>query len=212
MVDVHVHGAIATRRAHDGASGRVSFRDVLAFENFVLLMVVIFGLQVVERSFGPVLLAACHASSGTRGAAAVLGRRAVLGAGRVRRARPSARGGTAASGHARAVIVGVAAGGGGGAGGCSRWREVAWLMTGRLLAAFGAAIGTALTTAFTAAGSVVPRHAHGVGFGFLTERVADWLRDQPGLERAGRRRGASRSCFSPALRAAARWSVAWCGG
>ena len=28
--------------------------------------------------------------------------------------------------------------------------------------------GTALTTSFTAAGSVVPRHAHGVGFGFLT--------------------------------------------
>ena len=39
-----------------GERGRVSFGTVLAFENFVLLMVVIFGLQVVDRSFGPVLL------------------------------------------------------------------------------------------------------------------------------------------------------------
>ena len=42
-----------------------------------------------------------------------------------------------------------------------------WLMT-VMMAAFGLAIGTALTTTFTAAGSVVPREAHGVGFGFLS--------------------------------------------
>ena len=42
---------------HDaGASAaRVTFRNVLAFENFILLMVVVFGLQFVDRSFGPVL-------------------------------------------------------------------------------------------------------------------------------------------------------------
>ena len=43
---------------HAGASaerGRVTFRNVLAFENFILLMAVIFGLQFVDRSFGPVL-------------------------------------------------------------------------------------------------------------------------------------------------------------
>ncbi len=34
----------------------MTFRNILAFENFLLLMVVIFGLQVVDRSFGPVLL------------------------------------------------------------------------------------------------------------------------------------------------------------
>ena len=33
----------------------ITFRNVLAFENFVLLMAVIFGLQFVDRSFGPVL-------------------------------------------------------------------------------------------------------------------------------------------------------------
>ena len=43
-------GSRRTRRRSASASGRV-----LAFENFLLLMVVIFGIQFVDRSFGPVL-------------------------------------------------------------------------------------------------------------------------------------------------------------
>jgi MFS family permease len=35
------------------------------------------------------------------------------------------------------------------------------------MAIVGLAIGAAMTTSFTAAGSVLPRHAHGAGFGFL---------------------------------------------
>ncbi len=67
-----------------GEKGRVSFGTVLAFENFVLLMVVIFGLQVVDRSFGPVLLlhvdrARIQPARGRRAR-----RRAVFGAGRLR--------------------------------------------------------------------------------------------------------------------------------
>ena len=34
----------------------MAFANILAFENFLLLMVVIFGLQLVDRSLGPVLL------------------------------------------------------------------------------------------------------------------------------------------------------------
>src|SRR5206468_3670015 len=41
--------------AEADVSGRVTFRNVLAFENFMLMMVVIFGLQFVDRSFGPIL-------------------------------------------------------------------------------------------------------------------------------------------------------------
>ena len=33
----------------------MTFRNVLAFQNFILMMGVIFGLQFVDRSFGPVL-------------------------------------------------------------------------------------------------------------------------------------------------------------
>ena len=36
-------------------TGRVTFRNVLAFQNFILMMSVIFALQFVDRSFGPVL-------------------------------------------------------------------------------------------------------------------------------------------------------------
>ena len=42
-------------RSSDTAPERVSFRSVLAFENFLLLMGVIFGVQFVDRSFGPIL-------------------------------------------------------------------------------------------------------------------------------------------------------------
>ena len=45
-----------TRRSRpDTAPARISFRKVLAFENFLLLMGVIFGIQFVDRSFGPIL-------------------------------------------------------------------------------------------------------------------------------------------------------------
>lgn len=145
---------------------RVSFSNVLAFENFLLLMLVIFALQMVDRSFGPVLLLHVTQIGYAPGRAEVL-----VGA------LFSALALSAVVGHqlaafllrrttARAVIV------------VSLLGSAASLLVFVLvesavpmlvaIAAFGAAAGTALTTSFTAAGSVVPRHAHGVGFGFLT--------------------------------------------
>src|SRR5215831_12200371 len=47
---VHAH---ATRAEASGPP--VTFRNVLAFENFLLMAAVIFGFQFVDRSFGPVL-------------------------------------------------------------------------------------------------------------------------------------------------------------
>src|SRR5436305_1895885 len=37
------------------AAGRITFKNVLAFRNFILLMAVIFAFQFVDRSYGPVL-------------------------------------------------------------------------------------------------------------------------------------------------------------
>ena len=34
---------------------RVPFASILVFENFLVVMLVLFGLQLVDRSFGPVL-------------------------------------------------------------------------------------------------------------------------------------------------------------
>jgi MFS transporter, DHA1 family, multidrug resistance protein len=148
------------------AEERVSFSNVLAFENFLLLMFVIFALQMVDRSFGPVLLLHVTQIGYESGRAALL-----VGA------LFSALALSGVVGHqlaavllrrttARAVIV------------VALLAAAASLMLFALvesavvmlvaITAFGVSTGTALTTSFTAAGSVVPRHAHGVGFGFLT--------------------------------------------
>jgi MFS family permease len=153
----------AARRA--GASGRVSFGTVLAFENFVLLMVVIFGLQVVDRSLGPVLqLHVTELGYSLRDSTVVVGMLfsvlAVSAAcGNQLAARLLKRTTT------RAVIAGSLLAAAGSLAVFALVQSV-WLMT-ITMAAFGLAIGTALTTTFTAAGSIVPREAHGVGFGFL---------------------------------------------
>jgi DHA1 family multidrug resistance protein-like MFS transporter len=156
----------ARRSLADGQPRRLTFTTILAFENFLLLMLVIFGLQLVDRSFGPVLLLhlrqigysssqaaltvgvlfsalAISGAFGNQLAAAVL-------------KRASARVVIAAAVVVAALALAVFAFG-----------EASWLLTSTI-ALFGAAVGTAMTTAYTAAGSVIPRHAHGVSFGFLS--------------------------------------------
>jgi MFS family permease len=153
-------------KAAERAEERVSFSNVLAFENFLLLMLVIFAMQVVDRSFGPILL--LHVTqigySSARAAvlvgvlfstlaiAAVIGHQ--LAAVLLKRT------------TARAVIVVALLAAASSLGVFALVESAALLLVA--IASFGVAAGTALTTAFTAAGSVVPRHAHGVGFGFLT--------------------------------------------
>jgi DHA1 family multidrug resistance protein-like MFS transporter len=145
---------------------RVTFRNVLAFENFILLMAVVFGLQFVDRSFGPVLplyitalgtpLEAVPIVSGVlfsigAGCAAVGNH--ICGA-LLQRASP------------RAVIAGSAT-----AGACGTLVYVLAGSTGLLVmgtAIFGLAVGVASTAAYTAAGTVVPAGARGAGFGVLT--------------------------------------------
>jgi MFS family permease len=129
-------------------------------------MAVIFGLQVVDRSFGPVLL--LHAGQlgyGPGGAAVLVGFLfsvlAVSGAFGNQLAAALLNRGTTRAVIAGSVLVASAA-----LGVFAVVRAV-WLMAGAI-AVFGAALGTAMTATFTAAGSVVPRHAHGVGFGFLS--------------------------------------------
>jgi DHA1 family multidrug resistance protein-like MFS transporter len=148
------------------APDRASFGSILTFENFVLLMVVIFGLQLVDRSFGPVLTLHLEALGFSRSDAAVtagllfsaLAFSGAFGnqlAGRLLRRTSS-----------RVVIAGsalVAAG----ALALFSALEPVWALA-MTIAVFGAAVGTALTSAFTAAGAVIPRHAHGASFGFLT--------------------------------------------
>ena len=146
--------------------GQVTFRNVLAFENFVLLMAVIFGLQFIDRSFGPVLplfVAELGTPSSRVPIVAGVLFSVAAAAGAIGHnicdrllKRSSARRVIAWSGAAGAVgamVYAVAPG---------PWT----LLAGTPI--FGAAIGVATTAAYTAASAVMPGSARGAGFGLLT--------------------------------------------
>jgi MFS transporter, DHA1 family, multidrug resistance protein len=163
MYDDHATHAVADEGE---ATGRVTFRSVLAFQNFVLMMAVIFGLQFVDRSFGPILplyverigvshaqvalvsgvlfsIMACAGALGHHFCGKLLRRftlRVVIACGAI----------VAACGSA---IFGVS--------------PRIWSMC-IAAALLGFGIGAAMTACYTAAGSVIPPRAHGAGFGVLT--------------------------------------------
>ena len=138
----------------------------LAFENFVLMAVVIFGLQFVDRSFGPILplfigelgiaagriplisgllfsIAAGAGAIGHHYCAALLTRRTA-----------TQLIATACAVAALSGVIYVAA------------RDLRWLFVATPI--FGFAIGVATTAAYTAAAAVIPPNVRGTGFGLLT--------------------------------------------
>ena len=147
-------------------SGRVTFRDVLAFQNFLLMMVVIFALQFVDRSFGPVLplwveqtgVAPSRVALTSGVLFSIIAIAGALGhhfCGRLLRryaSRVVIAGGMAIAAAASAVF--------GITGSFS-------IMTAASLL-FGVGIGAAMTASYSAAGAVIPPGAHGAGFGVLT--------------------------------------------
>ena len=167
LVVVTAFYAEPTRPALGAATReRVSFQDILAFENFVLLTGLILAVQTIERSFGPVipLYARQGGFAGGRvelvsgllfSAAAISGALGHQLAGTLLR-RTSARAVLAMSLPVSAVGLAIFPTVN------SLWTLIA------AFSAFGLGAGTAMTAAFTAAGGVIPRHAHGTSFGVLT--------------------------------------------
>jgi MFS transporter, DHA1 family, multidrug resistance protein len=153
-------GGVTKRRGEP-----VTFRNVVGLENFMLMMAVIFGLQFVDRSFGPILplyveqIGIAHA-------------RVPLVAGLLFSIMACA----GALGHhfcgklltrfpSRLVIVGgavVAA-----LGSALLTGPQLWILFPAAMM-LGLGIGSAMTASYSAAGSVIPAHAHGAGFGVLT--------------------------------------------
>jgi MFS family permease len=145
---------------------RVSFQDILSLENFVVLTGLILSVQAIERSFGPVLPLYVRelGSAGGRvelAAGLLFSSAAVSGAlghqlAAILLRRLSARAVLAVSLPVSAVaLVGFANVG-------ALWALMA------AFGLFGLGAGTAMTAAFTAAGAVIPRHAHGASFGLLS--------------------------------------------
>jgi MFS family permease len=144
----------------------VTFRDVLAFENFVLMAVVIFGLQFVDRSFGPVLpLYVEELGTGAARIPLVSGVLFSIAAGagaighhfcaRLLQRRTATQLIAAASAVAAVSTLAYVA-----------VRNVRWLFLATPL--FGLAIGVGTTAAYTAAAAVIPANVRGTGFGLLT--------------------------------------------
>jgi MFS family permease len=143
---------------------RVPMREILSIRNLLLLMGVIFGVQLTERSLGPVLLLHVEALGYARAAvfvgvlfsllsvAGALGHQIAASA----LARASAR-------HVIVSAIVAAAIG-------LAWftaSSAAWALMAGILAV-GLGVGVAMTAAFTAAGASIPRHVHSTSFGFLT--------------------------------------------
>lgn len=159
------------RRSKDETRGpkdepRVTFSNVLAFENFLLLMALIFGFQFVDRSLGPVL--PLHVSS-----IGVPDHRVALASGVIFSALACA----AALGHhlcakflkrwgARRTLTQASVIAAAGAAGMTVAGNV-WLF-GAAASVFGVGIGVAMTAAYTTAASAIPEAARAFGFGFLT--------------------------------------------
>lgn len=158
---VHAHAPQAK-----GPGGAITFRNVLAFENFLVMSAVIFAFQFVDRSFGPVLPLYV-------GILGVPASRAALISGVLF----SVAAGAGALGHhycaallrrltASRLIVLASIAAGTAAMAYAVAHSVWWLYAATPL--FGLAIGAGMTASYTAAAEVIPPNARGVGFGLLT--------------------------------------------
>jgi DHA1 family multidrug resistance protein-like MFS transporter len=151
-------------RSSDRQDVRVAFRNILAFENFLLLTVTIFCLQLVDRSFGPVLPLHLDALGyvdvsllagvlfSVLAVAGALGHQ--LAAALLRRMSARLVIATSSLAGAAGLIVFAV-------------RVWMWALAPSMGVA-GLSLGTAATAAFSAAGSVIPRDVHGASFGLLT--------------------------------------------
>ena len=157
--------------------GEVSFRSVLAFENFVLLMLVVFALQFVDRSVGPVLplyieQIGVPPSRVAFAAGMLFSITALAGA-----AGHHFCGGLLRRFSVRAVISGAVSLSAIGAALLGASPNV-WAL-GAAAVAFGSGIGAASTAAYPAAGGVIPPGAHGTGFGLLSSAALVGLAASP---------------------------------
>jgi DHA1 family multidrug resistance protein-like MFS transporter len=155
-----VHRAPARERA----STPVTFRSVLAFENFVILMGVIFGIQFVDRSLGPILplhIAALGLPDVAFMSGLVFSVMALSAAVGHHVTARLMRGRSARAMISRAALVAA------GAIVCAGMAPGLWTLTAAA-SVFGVAVGATMTVAYTTAAGVMPAAVRGTGFGLLT--------------------------------------------
>ena len=164
LVMYHEPSAGTSRR--DERSTRVTFGNILAFENFLLLMVVIFGLQLVDRSFGPVLPLYVGQLGYPREQVPVISGILFSALAFAGAAGNQIAGRLLQRTSARALIAAAAVIGAAGLTVVTA-RPPLWMLIAGM-ALIGACIGAASTSAYTAAGAVIPPEVHATGFSFMT--------------------------------------------
>ena len=158
-----------TRRRQESSAespGRVTFRSLLDVPYFTLFLIVIFSLQMVDRSFGPVLpLYLREIGTAASQVPAVAGVVFTIGAGSAafgnymcarlleRVAAPQLVMGAAALASLAVLVFALGP---------------VWILMVIAAIFFGLGIGVAFTTIYTLAGQRVPEHSRGVAFGYLT--------------------------------------------
>ena len=135
--------------------------------NFILMMAVIFGLQFVDRSFGPILPLYIRAVGYPASKVAFVSGIALLDHGLHWRARSPFLRTTAAAVSQPLRDRMQCCAGGGRVRSARRVSQTSAVMS-VASAVFGLGIGAAMTASYSEAGSVIPVGAHGAGFGVLT--------------------------------------------
>jgi DHA1 family multidrug resistance protein-like MFS transporter len=156
---------------------RVTFRNVLAFQHFVLLMGVIFAVQFVDKSLGPILplyIAELGVTPdrvpivsgilfGVLAATASVGHHLT---------------GKMLKAHPPRTIIGVVSAIAGVAILLFVWQpSIAILIAA--IAVFGVTVGIGMTAAYATAGGIIPHNARATGFGFLTSASLSGLALSP---------------------------------
>lgn len=159
-------GPARARAAHADTGVRITLRDLLTVPHFGLFLAMIFGLQMVDRSFGPVLpLYLIEIGTPPAGVPVVAGLVFTVAAGAAAVGNQTCAWLMRQVGAARLVMLsaGVAALG-------AVVFSVGPGSTALLAAAviFGFGIGVSFTTIYTVAGHRVPEGSRSVAFGYLT--------------------------------------------
>jgi len=159
-------GPARARASTAGDAARVTLRDLLTVPNFALFLAMIFSLQMVDRSFGPVLpLYLIEMGTPLARVPVVAGLVFTVAAGTAAVGNQACAWLMQRIGPARLVMVSAT---------LAALGAVAFSLgpgsTALIAAAmiFGFGIGVSFTTIYTVAGQRVPEGSRGVAFGYLT--------------------------------------------